>query len=101
MKQNAALKGFIERFHGILDAFDELDVDEEREELNAEFEDAIFLLESIDPEDEDAAEEIEGALDEIDALCGDYHSVARKDPDVLEIARQMEMASRMARQNLL
>lgn len=101
MKRNTALKGFIERFHGILDAFDALDADEEREELNAEFEDAIFLLECVNPEDAEADEEIEGALDEIDALCGDYHSVAGKDPDVLEIARQMEMASRMARQNLL
>lgn len=101
MKQNTALKGFIERFHGILDAFDALDADEDREELNAEFEDAIFLLESIDPEDEDAAEEIEGALDEIDALCGDYLALTKDDADAAEIARQMEMAAQMARQNLL
>ena len=101
MKRNSPLNGFIDRFHGILDAFDDLTADEEQEELNAEFEDAIFLLENVDPEDEDAAEEIGDALDEIDALCGDFRKAAEKDPERMEIVLQMEMAARMARQNLL
>ena len=101
MKQNTPLTAFVERFSGILDAFDALTADEEQEELNAEFEDAIFLLESIDAEDEDAAEEIEDALDEIDALCGDFRKAAGKDSERAEIVLQMEMAARMARQNLL
>ena len=101
MKKNAALTGFIERFHGILDAFDAIADGEEAEELNAEFEDAIFLLENVEPDDEDAREEIEGALEEIDALCADYAREMNGNPDALEIVRQMEMAARMARQNLL
>ena len=101
MKRNAALTGFIDRFQGILDVFDEIADSEEAEELNAEFEDAVFLLENVDPNDEDAKEEIEGALEEIDALCGDYARQMNGNPEGMEIVRQLEMAARMARQNLL
>ena len=32
----AALNGFLERFHGILDVLDEIEADEELDELNAQ-----------------------------------------------------------------
>ena len=47
----AALNGFLERFHGILDELDAFEADEELEELNAQLEDVLFLMESVDVED--------------------------------------------------
>ena len=98
MKQNAALAGFIARFQGILDAFDEFDA---LEEINAEFEDSLFFMESIDTESEEAAEEIGDLLDELEALCGDYRDAASGNAEQTEILQQFEMAVEMARQNLL
>ena len=97
----AALNGFLERFHGILDELDEIGADEELEELNAQLEDVLFLMESVDPEDADAAEEIAGALEEIDDLLAAYLELAEELPELRQQALELEMARKMAGQNLV
>ena len=101
MKKNSALAGFLKRFQEILDAMDEFEMDENLEELNAEFEDALFLMESIDEEDEDASEEIEGALDELHELAQQYRAAAEAQAELGQKATELEMAVLMARNNLL
>ena len=89
MMSKAALNGFLERFHGILD------------ELNAQLEVVLFLMESVDVEDADAAEEIAGALEEIDDLLAAYRELAEELPELRQQALELEMARRMAGQNLV
>ena len=101
MISKAALNGFLERFQGILDELDAFDADEELEELNAQLEDVLFLMESVDVEDADAAEEIEGALEEIDDLLAAYRELAEELPELRQQALELEMARRMAGQNLV
>lgn len=101
MLSKAALNGFLERFHGILDELDEIGSDEELEELNAQLEDVLFLMESVDPEDADAAEEIAGALEEIDDLLAAYLELAEELPELRQQALELEMARKMAGQNLV
>ena len=97
----AALNGFLERFHGILDVLDEIEADEELDELNAQLEDVLFLMESVDVEDADAAEEIAGALEEIDDLLAAYRELAEELPELRQQALELEMARKMAGQNLV
>ena len=97
----AALNGFLERFHGILDELDEIEADEELDELNAQLEDVLFLMESVDVEDADAAEEIAGALEEIDDLLAAYRALAEELPELRQQALELEMARKMAGQNLV
>ena len=97
----AALNGFLERFHGILDELDEIESDEELDELNAQLEDVLFLMESVDVEDADAAEEIAGALEEIDDLLAAYRALAEELPELRQQALELEMARKMAGQNLV
>ena len=97
----AALNGFLERFHGILDVLDEIEADEELDELNAQLEDVLFLMESVDVEDADAAEEIAGALEEIDDLLAAYRELSEELPELRQQALELEMARKMAGQNLV
>ena len=85
----------VPRFGELLSALDALECDEDLEELNAEFEDALFMLSEIDPKSEDAAEELADALEEFDALREDY---ARRD-DAKDIAERLGMLIQMARNN--
>ena len=101
MKKNSALAGFCERFHSILEALDEYELDESLEELNAQFEDAIFLLESTDMDDEDAQEEIEGALEEIEDILNEYLELAQERPEISGKISELEMAVQMAQNNLI
>jgi len=98
MKNSTALAGFCQRFQSILDALDAYDTDETLEELNAQFEDILFLMESIDDADADADEELEGALEEIEDLLDQYRET--DDPEVKQKALELDMALRMARNNL-
>ena len=98
--KDAAMKAFLQRFQAILDAMDEFEADEELEELNAQFEDALFLIESIDETDEDAAEEIADAFDDLDDIAADYLDYAEENPEILEKANELKMALEMARGNL-
>ena len=95
-----ALAGFIDRFHAILDALDEIEMTDELEELNAEFEDALFMLESIDPEDDDAGEELEESCEELAALLEDYRDLAEDVPELLQKLVEFEMCLKMAESNL-
>lgn len=98
--KDAAMKAFLQRFQAILDTMDEFEADEELEELNAQFEDALFLIESIDETDEDAAEELADAFDDLDDIAADYLDYAEENPEILEKANELKMALEMARGNL-
>lgn len=100
MKKKSALAGFCERFHEILDALDEMDMDEELEEMNAQFEDTLFWMESIDEDEDDAQEEIEDALEEMEGLLEDYRKLAEERTELGQKALELEMAVQMAARNL-
>lgn len=65
------------------------------EELNAEFEDALFMLSQIDPGADTAPEEFTDALDEFDALRADYARL----PAAKDVAERMGMLIEFARKN--
>jgi len=98
--KDAAMKAFLQRFHAILDAMDEFEADEKLEEINAQLEDTIFLIESIDETDEDAADEIADAFDDLDDIAADYLDYAEDNPEILEKANELKMTLEMARRNL-
>lgn len=98
--KDAAMKAFLQRFQAILDAMDEFEADEELEEINAQFEDTLFLIESIDETDEDAADEIADAFDDLDDIAADYLDYAEENPEILEKANELKMTLEMARRNL-
>lgn len=100
MKKNSALAGFCERFQEILDALDEFDMDETLEELNAQFEDILFLMESIDEAEEDAKEEIQGAIEELEGLLAEYRLLAGERAELSQKVIELEMAVQMAARNL-
>ena len=95
-----ALDGFIDRFQAILDELDAMCEDDETEELNAQLEDCILLLQDADPEDADGREEIQDALEEIADLPDEYRDIDGVSEAILESANALEMAARMAQANL-
>ena len=101
MKKNSALAGFVRRFQEILDAMDEFDEIEELEEINAEFEDAVFLMENIDEDDEDARDEIEGALEELEDILAEYREIVEDAPEIGPKTDEFESIILMAKNNLL
>ena len=96
MMSKAALNGFLERFHGILDELDEIETDEELEELNAQLEDALFLMECS----EDDVEELQGAIEEIDGLLAEYRALSERRPELRQKVLELEMAAGLAGRNL-
>ena len=70
----------------ILSELDALVEDEAAEELAAELEDAIFLLECAEDD-----EETEGALEEIAALGDQLEALAGQDDALARIARKLEL----------
>ena len=86
---------FEARFSKILAALDDIADGEDMEELNAEFEDALFMLSQIDPKTDDAPEEFMDALDEFDALRADYARL----PAAREAAERLGMLIEIARKN--
>lgn len=100
MKKNSALEGFYNRFQSILEELDAFEMDEELEELNAEFEDALFMMETIDEEGEDAAEEIADAMEDMEGLLADYQELAKQNPEIGQKVLELEMAVQMAKNNL-
>ena len=95
MKNNARM-GFLERFQSILDALDEFEMDEELEELNAQLEDALFLMECS----EDDVEELQGAIEEIDGLLAEYRALSEHRPELRQKVLELEMAAGLAGRNL-
>ena len=65
---------------------------EDLEELNAEFEDALMLLEALDPRDEGYNEDLDGAMEALGALAGDYRTLAARLPELMEPALSLERA---------
>ena len=96
------VKQFEKRFREILEALDEIrneaDDAEAIDELNAQFEDALFVIECIEPEDEDWREAFTDALDEFGDLCGEYRNLAL--PGLAAAADRLDSLIRMARANL-
>ena len=86
---------FEARFRDILAALDDIADGEDMEELNAEFEDALFMLSQIDPGADTAPEEFTDALDEFDALRADYARL----PAAKDVAERMGMLIEFARKN--
>ena len=95
MKNNARM-GFLERFQSILDALDEFEMDEELEELNAQLEDALFLMECS----EDDVEELQGAIEEIDGLLAEYRALSERRPELRQKVLELEMAVELDGRNL-
>ena len=85
----SAMQEIRKRFQAILEALDSLaeqSSDDALEDMNAELEDALFMLSEIDTGSEDWREELRDMLETLDALRVDY---ARR-PDTSAIAGQME-----------
>lgn len=100
MMKKTALAALNERFHAILRAFDELETDETLEELNAQFEDILFLMESIDEDDEDAQEEMLGVIEELQDVGCEYRELAQKRAELEQTVIELEMAVALAARNL-
>ena len=86
---------FEARFRDILAALDDIADGEDMEELNAEFEDALFMLSQIDLGADTAPEEFTDALDEFDDLRADYARL----PAAKDVAERMGMLIEFARKN--
>ena len=100
------IKEFEKRFREILSRMDEIkdeadgDAAESMDELNAEFEDALFGIECIDQSAEDWQEEFEDWLDEFEDLCGAYSDLADEIPELTAEVQRFTMAVQLAKQNL-
>ena len=94
----ASTKEFKKRYLELLEELDALgngdqltdDQADDLDDLNAEFEDAILLLDALDPESPDFQEELEDALDEFDALAGDYRDFSEALPELAALADRLE-----------
>lgn len=94
----AATNAFKERYLTLLEELDELagsdaltdEQADDLDDLNAEFEDAILLLDSLDPENTDFEEELEDALAEFDALAEDYRDYSEVVPEFGALADRLE-----------
>ncbi len=94
---DSALKGFAERFRDILDELDDFADDDDMDELNAQLEDSIYLLECAQADDD---EDVADALDEIASLAEEYGAYIEDYPEMAQSVRALEMAVDMARKNI-
>ena len=100
------VKEFDNRFREILAQMDALcdEADDScaaaMEELNANFEDALFVIECIDIGDDDWQEAFSDALAEFSDLCTAYRQLNDAPEDLAEAVARLEMAVRMAENNL-
>lgn len=102
------IKEFGKRINEILEALDgilnEDDINDETaealEELNAEMEDALALLNEINPAEEGWEEEAEDALDEFESLCDDYQALAQDAPGIAAEVQRLKMNLDMAQANI-
>lgn len=84
------MQAFLKRFGEILSKLDEMGGGEALEELCAELEDAIFLLECAEDE-----EEVAGALDELAGLAEELRRLGEA-----ESAGELEATAELARRNI-
>lgn len=100
------VKEFEKRFREILTRMDEIkeeaddDAFEALEEMNAEFEDALFIIECIDTDDEEWQEEFEDALAEFADLCDEYSDWIEDCPQLDAEVQRLQMVIQLAKQNL-
>ncbi len=97
------IKEFEKRFRGLLDEMDELRADaddEDLEELAADFEDTLFVVECIGADDEDWREQFTDALDEFSDIAEGSRRLAGEIPQMEGIAGRMDALIQMARANL-
>ena len=93
------IREFEKRFREILDDLDELregaggDALEALDEMNADYEDALFVIESIGPEDEDWREAFADALAE-------FRELQDRMPELEDLTGRLQMAVTMAEGNL-
>jgi len=85
------------RFRAVLDRLDEIRdaaaVQEENlDEMNAEFEDALFVIECIGAEDDDWQEALGDALEEFRDLAHGYRQIALAIPALGEVIDELEAA---------
>lgn len=97
------VKEFEKRFREILTMLDGIAEEvqsEDLDEMNAAFEDALFVIESIGAEDEDWREAFEDALDEFDDLHAEYEGLTDELPSLAEPTERLMMLIGMVRNNL-
>jgi len=98
------IQSFLERFGDLLAQLDALAEDcapeaaEDLEDLNAEFEDALMLMNESKAGDDPEA--LTDALEDLKALAGDYRALSGDIPEIAALADQLEMAAGMALDNL-
>ena len=94
---------FERRFQEILFELDELaegsegDADD-LEDLNAELEDSLMLLDELRKEDD--REALTEALEDLEALCGDYAALYDRFEGLENITRRLWLTAEMAHKNL-
>ena len=71
---------------------------ESLEELNAEFEDALFMLREIKPEE--MAAELPEALEEFQALANDYRQLTARVPSIASAAERLTRLILLAVENM-
>ena len=84
-----SVKAHVEKLNELLDRLDRISEDlgdEDFEDLNAEFEDAIFMFSGLDPKDDDFQQSLDDALETLSALAGDYE----RWPECKEIASALK-----------
>ena len=97
------IKEFEKRFHDLLDEIDDLRIEVDSgklDELAADFEDALFVIECIGANDEDWREQFTDALDEFSDIAKDSRRLAGKIPELEGITGRTEALIQMARANL-
>lgn len=76
---------FIVRLEDMLDELDDIELTDELEELNANLEDVLFMMSESDPEEEEFADEMGDAADELLDLAAEY----RKIPETAQLADEL------------
>ena len=97
------IKEFEKRFRDLLDEIDDLRIEVDSgklDELAADFEDALFVIECIGANDEDWREQFTDALDEFSDIAEGSRRLAGEIPRMEGIAGRMDALIQMARANL-
>lgn len=100
------IQEFEKRFREILADLDALrdgcsgDAAEAIEEMNAEYEDALFVIECTNADDEDWVEEFTDALEEFEDLLEEYRALEDEVPNLADALNRLDMAIQMAEANL-
>ena len=101
-------KEFEKRFKEILDELDDVmenttmdeGVLDQLAELNAESEDALFLLADISEDEPDAAEAMEDALEEFIALWDDYRDLSETVSEIVPLVQRLGMVIELMKNNI-